>query len=66
MEQDKNIQPSQETNVNQEEYDNKNSQTKEAGSPDGNTKDGDLKPINNIAESIHIMPADEQQFEKED
>ncbi len=67
---DKNIQPQQESNLNQREQaekrDKRNDKTKEADSYEENVKDGALKPTNKISKNIHDKPAEEQQFENKD
>jgi len=66
MEQDKNIQPDQKSGLEQDEHDKGDRKINKADLPVLNTKDRDLKPTNKISEDIHIKPADEQQFERED
>ena len=39
---------------------------KEAELAKTNDHDEDLKPTNKISENIHVKPAEEQQFEKDD
>jgi hypothetical protein len=67
---DKNIQPQQKEDLNHKEHpekrDKRNYKTNEVDSSEENTKDGDLKPTNNISVNIHIKPAEEQQFENKD
>jgi len=64
---DKNIQPKQESDLNQKQYPEKrdegNYNTKEADLYEENIKDGALKPTHKISENIHDKPAEEQQFE---
>ena len=68
MEQIKNIQPEQEAHLDKKKHegDEANYKTKEADSPELNTKDEDLKPTSKIPENIHTKPAEEQQFENEE
>jgi len=61
----KNIQPEQESDLNQKDHkqDKRNYRTKECISTERDMKEGDLKPTNKISENIHTKPAEEQQFE---
>lgn len=65
MEQDENIQPDQNADVDQKEHNKGDRKINKADLPVLNTKDKDLKPANKISKAIHIKPAEEQQFEKE-
>jgi len=55
----------QESDSNQKELlgDKKNHKVNEDDWSEATTEDGELKPINKFSKSIHIKPADEQQFE---
>jgi hypothetical protein len=64
MNKNKNVRPEQESDLNQKEHlDKRNDKTKETDSTERSTKQGDLNPTNKISENIHILPAEEQQFE---
>ncbi len=66
MEQDKNIQPDQNADVDQKEHDKGDRKINKADLPVLNTKDRALNPTDKISEDIHIKPAEEQQFEKDE
>jgi len=69
MNQAKNIQQEQATDVKENErldkLNKKNYKTKEADTTEANTKEGALKPTHKISKNIHVEPAEEQQFENE-
>ena len=65
MNPNKNIQLTQEPDLNQKDHTRakSNPKTTENDSTEMETKEGDLKPTKKISENIHTKPADEQQFE---
>ena len=64
MNKNKNVQPEQESDLNQKGHsDKRNDKTKETDFTEPSSKHGDLKPTNKISENIHTLPAEEQQFE---